>query len=187
MYTMTKIKKTILAAAVAALILPASAFANEPGFYFGGKVGTSTSSKGALEDAGTSYGLHGGYRFSPYFAMEGEFNDFGNIDVDLSSLDINNTRSKPRSWGVKALGLMPVNPNFDLFGSVGLHSFDLDPGDEEGFRQVIGSSSSTDMVYGVGGQFHFANSLTLRTQYQRYEFKDAGRTDEVSLGLQFRF
>lgn len=180
-------KKTLLAAAAAALILPAASFAAEPGFYLGGKIGASSSGKNALDDSDTGFGIYGGYRFNPYFALEGEYTDFGNIDVDLSSLDINNTRSKPRSWGLRAVGFVPVAQNFDLVGNIGYHSFDLDPSDDDGFRQVFGSPSSSDWTYGVGGQFNFANNLSLRTMYQRYEFGSAGRTDEISLGLHYSF
>lgn len=180
-------KKTLLAAAATALLLPAASFAAEPGFYFGGKIGASSSGQNAFDDADTSYGLYGGYRFNQFFALEGEFTDFGNIEVDLSDLDFNNTRTQPRSWGMRAVGFMPINPNFDLMANIGHHSFDLNPRDDQGFRQVIGRSSSSDWTYGLGAQFNFANSLSLRTNYQRYEFREAGRSDEISLGLHYRF
>lgn len=181
------IKKTLLAAAVTALILPASAFATQPGFYIGGKVGAASTDDQWIDDSDTSFGVYGGYRFSPYFALEGEYTDFGDLEVDLSELEINNARTEPRTWGVRAVGFVPITQNLELLGSVGLHSFDLDPSDDDGFRDVVGSKSSTDLTYGIGAQYNFASNFTLRTQFQRYEFKDAGSSDEISLGLHYRF
>lgn len=181
------IKNTLLAAAVTALILPASAFASDPGFYLGGKIGAASTDDRWIDDSDTSFGVYGGYRFNPYFALEGEYTDFGNLEVDLSDLEINNARAEPRTWGVRAVGFVPITPNLELLGSIGLHSFDLDPSDEEGFREIVGTKSSTDLTYGIGAQYNFAGRMSLRTQYTRYEFKDAGSSDEISLGLHFRF
>lgn len=181
------IKKTLLAAAVTALILPASAFASDPGFYLGGKIGAASTDDRWIDDDDTSFGVYGGYRFNPYFALEGEYTDFGNLEVDLSELEINNARAEPRTWGLRAVGFVPITPNLELLGSIGLHSFDLDPSDQEGFREVVGSKTSTDLTYGIGAQYNFAGRVGLRTQYTRYEFKDAGSSDEISLGLHFRF
>jgi OmpA-OmpF porin, OOP family len=180
-------KKTMIALALGALVLPMSAYAANPGFYVGGKIGAASTSQTFIDDDDTSFGIYGGYRFSPNFALEAEYTDFGNLEVDLSDLAINNARAEPRTWGVKAVGFVPIGTNFELLGSVGYHSFDLDPSDNQGFRDIVGSSSSTDLFYGIGGQFNFDGGLSLRAQYQRYEFKSAGRSDEISLGLHYRF
>jgi OmpA-OmpF porin, OOP family len=182
-----KTNKTVPAIALAALFLPVSAFAVDPGFYVGGKFGGASTDQEFIDDDDTSFGAYLGYRFSPNFALEGEYTDFGDLEVDLRDLEINNARSEPRTWGLKAVGFVPLGRNFELLGSIGYHSFDLDPSDDAGFRQVVGSSSSTDLFYGIGGQFNFDNRLSLRGQFQRYEFKRAGRSDEISLGLHYRF
>lgn len=180
-------RKTLAACAISALLAPAMASATEPGFYVGGKVGAASTDERWIDDDDTSFGVYLGYRFTPHFAIEGEYTDFGNLQVNLSELEINNPRLEPRTWGIRALGFLPISDSFELLGGVGMHSFDLDPRDEQGFRDVVGSKSSTDLFYGVGGQFNFQGGLSLRAQYQRYELKQAGSSDEVSLGLHYRF
>lgn len=180
-------KKTIVSLALCALLAPAAAFATEPGLYLGGKLGVASTDERWIDDDDTSFGVYLGYRFTRHFALEGEYTDFGNLEVSLSDLEINNPRLEPRTWGVRAVGFLPLSDSFELLGGVGLHSFDLDPRDEQGFRDVVGSKSSTDLYYGVGGQFNFQGGLSLRGQYQRYEFKRAGSSDEISLGLHYRF
>jgi OmpA-OmpF porin, OOP family len=180
-------KNTFRALTLGALILPFSAFAVDPGFYVGGKFGAASVDEEFVDDDDTSFGVYLGYRFHPNFALEAEYTDFGNLDVDLRSLDINNARAEPRTWGLKAVGFVPLGTNFELLGSIGWHSFDLDPSDNVGFRNVVGESSSTDLFYGIGGQFNFDRGWSLRAQYQRYEFKRAGDSDEISLGVHYRF
>ncbi len=176
------------AAAACVLLLPVSAFAagTDPGFYFGGKGGAS-STDSVIDDSDNSLGIYGGYRINPYFAVEAEYTDFGKFDIRFRELEFDNPRLGPRTWGARAIGFMPINESFELLGSVGYHSFDLNPRDDTGFRDVIGSGSSTDLFYGVGAQFNFSGRVSLRTQYQRYEFKDAGKINELSLGVHYRF
>lgn len=181
-------RNLIIAAAASALLLPASAFAigTDPGFYLGGKVGAS-STDSVIDDSDTSLGIYGGYRINPYFAVEAEYTDFGKFDVRFRQLEFDNPRLGPRTWGARAIGFVPINENIELLGSIGAHSFDTNPRDDEGFREVVGSNSSTDLFYGLGAQFNFNGGMSLRTQYQRYEFKDAGKINELSLGVHYRF
>lgn len=156
-------------------------------WYVGGKIGAASTDDRWIDDSDTSYGLYFGYRFHPTFAVEGEYTNFGNLRVNLSDLEIRTTQLEPRTWGVRLVGFWPISDRFDLLGGIGFHSFDLDPRDSQGFRDVVGSRRSTDLFYGVGAQFNFDNRLSLRAQVQRYEFRNAGDSDEVSLGLHVRF
>lgn len=156
-------------------------------WYVGGKLGAASTDERWIDDDDTSYGLYAGYRFHRIFAIEAEYTDFGNLRVDLGDLEIRSSRLEPRTWGLRLVGHVPMTPRFDLLASIGYHSFDLDPRDDQGFRDVVGSRSSTDLFYGLGGQYNFSNRWSLRAQVQRYEFRRAGDSDEVSLGLHARF
>ncbi len=182
-----KIRTVLLVVPLALYLVPMPAPATEPGFYLGGKLGAASTDEEWIDDDDSSFGAYFGYRFTPYFGLEAEYTDFGNLEVDLGDLDISNPRVEPRAWGLRAMGFMPVSERVELLAGAGMHSFDLDPSDDEGFRDLVGSRSSTDLMYGVGAQFTFENGLGLRAQYQRYEFKRAGRSDEVSLGLHYNF
>jgi OOP family OmpA-OmpF porin len=177
----------IALAALLAAGAPLSAIAAEPGFYVGGKFGAASVDDDFIDDDDTSYGAYFGYTVNRYFAVEAEYTNFGNLEVDIGELEIDNPDIEPRTFGVKAIGMYPIGDNFSLLGSIGYHSFDIDPQDGENIRDAIGDSSSSDIFYGVGGQFDFSNRLSLRAQYQRYEFRDYGNSDEISLGLHYTF
>lgn len=181
-----KINKALLPASLLALLLPVSAFAAEPGFYVGGKFGAASVDEDFIDDDDTSYGVYAGYTFNRYFALEGEYTNFGDLEVDIDDLEVDNPGVEPTSIGLKAVGMLPVSDNFTLLGSVGYHSYDLDPNGGDNLGDAIGDDSSTDLFYGVGAQFNFANNVSVRAMYDRFEF-DGPDADEISLGVQYTF
>lgn len=75
---------------------------------------------------------------------------------------------------------------FTVLGRIGYRAFDIDPHDDD-IRNAAGDSSSSDLFYGVGGQFDFTHRLSLRAQHQRYEFGGYGDPDEIGRGLRHTF
>ncbi len=181
------VQKLLFTAALVAATPAMDVHAQDSSWYLGAKVGAASTDDRWIDDSDSSYGVLVGYRFNQALALEAEYTDFGDLRVDLDDLDIRSTRLEPRSWGLKVLGTLPITARIDLLGSVGYHSFDMDPRDEDGFRDVIGSRRSTDLFYGVGAQFNFESRLSLRAQVQRYEFRRSGDSDEASLSLMYNF
>ena len=174
-------------AALLALLMPfAAAQAAEPGFYVGGKVGAASYDDEFLDEDDTSFGLYLGWRFNEWFAIEGDYTSFGDIEGSLTPPELGRGSVEPESLGVAAVGYIPFSEQFSAFGKAGFHSWDLNPEFGEDVEDVIGEDDSTDPYYGLGVQFDFQNNLALRAQYTRFEFGD-GDSDEVSVGLQYTF
>ena len=180
------LRTAALPALLAAAFLPAAAFAAEPGFYAGGKLGAASVDGDFIDDDDTSYGAYAGWQFNPYFAVEGVYTNFGDVEIDLDDLDIDNPGLEPTSIGVRALGTFPVGERFDILAGIGWHSFDLNPNGGDDLVDAIGDDSNTDMFYGVGAQFNFGNNFAVRVMYDRFEFEGSD-ADEISLGAHFTF
>ena len=186
MRTITLLRKAALPALLAASLLPLSAMAAEPGFYVGGKIGAASVDGDFIDDDDTSFGAYAGYQFNPYFALEGVYTNFGDVEVDLDDLDIDNEGLEPDSIGLRAMGSFPVGERFDVLAGIGYHAFDLNPDYGDELHDAIGDDSSTDLFYGVGAQFNFGNNLAVRAMYDRFEFEGSD-ADEISLGLHYTF
>lgn len=178
------ITKALIPAIALGLALPATAGAVDRGFYLGGKIGAASYEDRWIDESDTSFGVYGGYRFNPYFSLEGVYTDFGNVRGSLTPPELGVGSVEPRSFGVAAVGYLPVGPQLSLIGSAGLHSWEADR--DADLHEAIGDRSSTDPFYGVGAQFDFTSNVSLRAQYQRFEFGD-GDNDEISLGLHYTF
>ncbi|MBS7457447.1 porin family protein [Coralloluteibacterium stylophorae] len=176
--------RILVPALALALALPVAAQAAERGFYAGGKVGAASYDDDFLDEDDTSFGVYGGFQFNPYFALEGSYTNFGDIEGSLTPPDLGTGSVEPRSFGVAAIGMLPIGNQFSLLASAGLQSWEANPDDD--LEDVVGDRDSTDPFYGVGAQFDFTSNVSLRAQYQRYEFGDADN-DEVSLGLHYTF
>ena len=101
-----------------------------------------------------------GVGFGPNFAVEGE-GSFGVADDNGTELD--------SEIGVFAVGKLPINPSFDIFGRVGVARIETSPGgDDDG------------LAYGAGAQWNLTSQDGIRGDWTRHDY-DAGEVDAYSL------
>ena len=134
-----------------------------------------------VDDEDTGWKAFVGWRFAPFFAVEGGYTDFGQSDAPGDDL------SDPFSLDVKGIsafgvGIIPIGP-IELFGKVG--------GARLKANYAIGADefkdSSTEFAYGAGVQFAFGN-VGLRAEYENFDTGgDAGHLDLISLGVTYTF
>ncbi|MEH6576572.1 MAG: hypothetical protein V7731_05785 [Amphritea sp.] len=88
-----------------------------------------------------------GYRAHENFAFEDFYADLADITLSdvVLSVDVG-----ADSFGASAPGIIPVSDNFELFGKVDFHAWDIEV-------EALGSSLSiddgTDTTYGVGAVY----------------------------------
>lgn len=141
----------------------------------------STSS----EDSDMGYTLAFGYRFNRYLAAELGLAQFGSLesvaraDMDFDdgngfvpvSLKLSFSAGGPM---VSALGILPINDQFEFFGRVG-YLFTSSKreltsrvdGQSGGFGSARGDSQ--EMVLGVGAAWHFNQVYSARLEYQKLD------------------
>jgi len=152
-------KLKLALAAASMLIAPAfmTANAQNSGVYVSGGYTHFDGDGGAELGAITG---RVGVNFGPNFAVEGE-GSFGVKDDGGTELD--------SELGVFAVGKLPINPSFDIFGRVGVARIETSPGgDEDG------------LAYGAGAQWNLTSQDGIRGDWTRHDY-DAGDVDAYSL------
>lgn len=201
---MNRIRMTAASAALAlACAIPATAAAQEGagrgyvGFGFGqttidgfcseanGAIVFLGGTPGGCDEKDSGFKIFGGYQLNPNFAIEASYFDYGEATARASfpggplTLDGGAT-----AFGVAAVGILPVSPQFSLFGKVGILMTDakvtaVGPG-----GVGTGSEDETGLHFGIGATFDFTRNLGLRLEWER---NDEVEIDMLSIGLQVRF
>ena len=131
----------------------------------------------------TSTKLFGGYR-KGNGGFEVAYHDFGKQEesafgttasVEITALEFS------------GVGFASVSPTFDLFGKIGLLSWDADFS-LTGFPDV--STDGSDLIFGLGAQYTPSNNISIRLEYQTSSLDVNGvdlDTDVISIGAAFNF
>jgi OmpA-OmpF porin, OOP family len=159
--------------------------AEESPWYMGGNVGQSDYKDVGDED--TTWGLRGGYRFTPYFGAEVGYVDFGELSDNIP--DVGSATLSANAIEAVGVGSYPVAERFSVFGKLGLYRGEakatLDLADVDAFS---GSDTNTDLTYGIGVQYDLRPNLGVLGAWQRYaNLGDVTDIDVMGVGLQFRF
>lgn len=166
--------KTITISTVSAALLLAGATAHaqgspmnyQPSPYIGGDVlfwELDPEERGNFDSTGLR--LRAGVAFNDYFALEGHLGtggSDGNVELDYLA-------------GAYAKGILPIAPEFRLYGLAGFTEVDADVDDESGFS------------YGAGAEFDVTHNLAVGADYMRYLDESNYTFDAASVGVTFRF
>ena len=130
---------------------------DQSGPYVSGSYGGYKSHGGEFEDENDLLGAAVGYQFSPFFALEAEYIDFGNFGED-------EVEGKLKGFGLSAVGRLPLTDSFGVYGKAGAFAsaFDVD---------AFNESETYDEVspfVGAGVDFRVTPALTAFAEYNRY-------------------
>jgi OOP family OmpA-OmpF porin len=186
------LKTTGIAALIAAAGLAMSQGAlaqsrgQDRGWYVGGSIGQSeadgtcpTGSSCDFKD--TDWKIFGGYRFMRHLAVEGWYADHGEITVKTGAVT---GTAQASTFGVAAVGILPLGGNFELFGKLGIGYTNIDATGTGPGVSVGLSDSGSDILFGVGALFNFTRNLGVRAEYERYNDSEI---NVLSIGVQYRF
>ena len=106
-----------------AIVALLSAFAAAPAvaadMYASVKLGqASYGYSGISNNSQNSFGVLGGYTINPSFAVEAEYNSLGGFDSLPNTI-------KGTSIGINAVGTLPINSEFSMFGKLGITNSSL--------------------------------------------------------------
>ena len=116
-----------------------------------GSLGINVTSS-RVDENDTSYGLNLGYAFNPYLAIELGYVDLGRVsyrgtsNLGALALDI-----ESHGWSASAVGSLPLNEQFSVFGRVGGVNAKVDVSGPGGAL----SDRSWGALYGVGLDYAF--------------------------------
>jgi OOP family OmpA-OmpF porin len=133
----------------------------------------------SCDDEDTGMKIFGGFKFNQNFGVEASWVDLG--EVSLSGPGGTATVEFD-GFGVAAVGMIPLNPQFGIFGKVGAYMWDASGG---GAASGL-SDDGTDIMFGAGVSWTFARNFGLRAEWERFDI-DGSDVDFLSVGAQFNF
>ena len=178
--------KKITIVALLSVFVSMPALADNTGkAYIAADLGTATYSNLSPFPNPGVFRIAGGYHISPALAVELGYSKFG--DSTLTGPGGSATISAS-SFQVAAVGSLPLSPEFDLIGKLGLSSNKAEITSTVG---IFGSTSQSSLLIGFGAQFHVNSQVSVRLLYDNYgEFENGAspmKATSISLGTVFNF
>ena len=170
---------------VPALVLGSDpVLADAPGYYLGARFGTTSSNvKGSqatsytdacavscsTDDSDKAFSLFGGYRFHRHLAAEVAYVDLGDTAVISVSGGFSTTKQDTNGLRVVAVGLLPLDRGFTLFGKAGFYRWSSDVR----FSNNLGTSYSASESglkpsFGLGAEYALNKQFSLQLVWDRY-------------------
>jgi|SRR5688572_10909561 len=162
-----------------------------PGVY-SFTTGTSMASNPVLGDDG--YRMKLGYKYSRYFAVEGEYVDFKREGAPFSNPASLASSFRSTGFGVDTIAMLPLW-RFSFYGRMGAYRGDARGGFDNTSTALLPDSFTrgTRWRYGMGVRYDFTRSLGVRAEVERHSplgsglATEADAADQFSVGLSWRF
>jgi opacity protein-like surface antigen len=131
-----------------------------------------------------------GYRFSPYFALEGDYMNLGTPSDGFQGVGANgNYRLHLSGFAPFAVATLPLGP-LELFGKAGwlYYNSDLRVNLNAPGQQLLESSHSrSDFIWGGGIGATFFRHLNVSAEYDGLRLENARNSDALWLNVGWRF
>lgn len=165
---------------------PSASSSFEPGQQFG--------------DSDSGYGLHVGYGFSDWFAIELGLADFGRgtdkftLRGDIFYIVKPNDTQTLDAKGLSLVGVFSkqLMQDWSVFGVLGVSAMDYKSTVSGGFSEQTGSLLKRDsyndqgLVYGVGTSYQLSDQVKLRLDARRNDVGDF-TLDTLGLAVEYQF
>jgi OOP family OmpA-OmpF porin len=190
------VKLAARALSLGILIVASGSVLAQAGPYLGGALGRSTlkewcdtggsttATLAACEDTDTGWKLLGGYRFNRYLAAEASYIDWGEVTATVrSGTQTVGVKASQHSYGLAAVGTIPLGEHFELFGKAGFLMT------EQETRRITPAPSTvnrddTEFHYGLGAKYAFTRNWAVRGEWEK---TDKLKVELLSIGVEYRF
>lgn len=150
--------KKIALVALLSAVVATPVMAAETGFYAAGDLGSVTT--GYTSSMGFRVG--GGFKIDKMFSVEGAYLKAADQTVGFGTTY---SFSALQFAGVAAY---PVAPSIDVIGKLGM-SMNSAKATATGFGATASATASkTDVLFGIGGQYHVTPQINVRAQYENF-------------------
>jgi len=165
-------------------------------WYFGVGVGGGQLNKSAsdltglnnttLDDHDTTYTVRGGWRFSPFGAVEVGYYDFGRYK--FSGTAVGNAipvdgSARAQSVGISLVGIIPIN-TVDIYGRIGYAHSQVKLNANAVLSTVNQNDRQNEATYGAGLRWTFAPHWALFGEWVK---NDNIKVDSYVGGIDYRF
>jgi OOP family OmpA-OmpF porin len=141
-----------------------------------------------LDTKHVAYTVRGGWRFSPYAAIELGYYDFGRYNFTIappSGPTVINGSIGATSTGLSLVGILPID-QFDLYGRIGYaHTIlKFNANITQGTETTYSKDHQDEATYGVGARWTFMPGWALFAEWAK---NDKVKIDAWLAGIDFRF
>ncbi len=198
---MKKIALVVVGTAMAVFTVLAMAEASAPmGWYLEGNLGASKISNvsfapnTSIQSSGLGWNLNGGYKFIPYFATEIGYTSYANGTINFNGTKVGTDQVYAYDLAGKAI--VPIQDvGAEVFAKLGVaraksHVTATNASllAASGETLNTGRYNSTNLYFGVGGDYAFMPNLSANIQWNRVDGNTStGNLDLFSLGLTYLF
>ena len=171
-----------------------SAGENTEGLYVGGGIGDFSAAVDEIDelddidDVGIDFSdgdnatkIFAGWAFNRFFAVQGDFVDFGESSGFVSPTA--SGTSDVQGLAPSIVGTLPIGP-IELFGRVGMMFYDVDL--NLGGGRVV-DESGEDLVWSAGIGIDVLDRLNLRLEYEEIDIAELDEADAVWLNVAWKF
>ena len=179
-------------AAIASLGFTPAVYADQyqdTGFYAGGALGFVKFDSGRFDDDNSFPQIFAGYQFTPYFGVEGAWQDWGEFENNAFNSEID-------SYSLSLTGRLPLSTRFALIANFGALWYETDIRAQGAFDKI----DNEELTFGVGGSYEISDNLDFRLAYDRVDldldFTNLGDAvtgdfdsdiESITLGLKYEF
>ena len=139
-----------------------------------------------LDDNDTTYTVRGGWRFSPFGAIELGYYDLGRYDfhgnINRTNIPVDGS-ARAQSVGISLVGIIPIN-NFDIYGRIGYAHSELKFSANTDLLNRNRNDRQDEATYGAGVRWTFVRNWALFAEWMK---NDRIRVDSYLGGVDFRF
>lgn len=191
--------------AISSLVL-SQAQADDSAFYVGLSYGKSTIETGVSNLTGTATldeedngsKIFVGYDLNDMVSIEGHYANLGEAVLTGNNGDqftvagtvyaftANNVAisTEGKSIGISSVLKLPLSDTVEPFLKLGVHNWDVSASVTSSAGNASLSDDGTDIFYGIGIGISLTDSLSIRGEFERYDF-DGDDADYLSLGLAY--
>jgi len=175
-------KQLLVAVLVAACSL-SPARAADSGLFVAGDFGLATYSGVEPAPSPGKFGLGAGYKFFRYLGVETGLTTFGKSTVQSGGFS---AELKARSFFVAALGLVPITPQWNVFGKLGVTRNHAEASNSLGASLSVTRNSP---YYAVGTEYALNAEWSVRAQYEGFGKFENGpgrmKASAASIGIAY--
>jgi OmpA-OmpF porin, OOP family len=139
------------------------ASADDGGFYVGANLGIGkpdiNTTNGTSKSSSAVGGAILGYKLNKYVGVEGQYTGVGKVTDKV------NGTAKGDAASLTAIGFLPLNDEFNLYGKLGVAhtkttvSSNLTP---------MNDATRTAITYGIGSEYNFNKNIGMRLGWDHY-------------------
>lgn len=142
----------------------------------------------AIDDNDNAFKLFAGWRLTPFLAVEAAYVNLGSPGDAISSSGSNgNYEVEASGFAPAVIGTVPLGP-IELFGKLGYYFYDVEARINFDNGQFLSADSDgDDFMYGGGVGVTFLERLHVRAEYERFNLRNADKSDTLWLSAAWRF